>query len=215
MVKSLDGKPFFFTTSGDYQEGQFNGGFVVAISEDQTLVAECSRDLIVHNVANKTIRSYFPLLKGSLKLNTPVFLDSNRIFIPKAYNDGFVLDLRTAKVQRLKRQMACQDTAMNGSYAYYEVHSGGQIGLQNAALSSDKKKIAITDYFSNVWCKSPVSKSIEFYDAVTLNKLESIEYTDKDISFNLNLIPGDDKKILVGHKLIDLSTPSAPIKYLR
>lgn len=204
------GSPVRSYTNGTYLPGQLNGGYVVAISDDQSLIAECTGDLVVHNVNRKSIQTFFPLTRGNLKLNTPVFLDSSRLFIPKTYDDGFVVNLRSASVSRLKTEIDCQDTARYGQNVHNQVDPTSEVGLQNSCLSPNKKVVAIVNFIPNDLCNAVTNKVIEVYQADQMKKIAQYPFHDMEYTYHLNMISEDSKKFLVNYKLFDFSTEGKP-----
>jgi WD40 repeat protein/uncharacterized caspase-like protein len=203
--------PMFWYTKTDYQPAAINGGLIVAISRDGMLVAENSREIVIHDLAAKSIKGLFSGIRGQLKLNQPVFLDNHRVFIPKSYNDGFVLNFQNGNIDRLKRTIDCQDTARNGANVYFNYDNTAAIGLQSATASAADKKMAISQFMPNSLCETGDNKTIEVYHSETLAKIGDYKYPDREFTYHLNMIAGEDKKFLVNYKLVDFSRGGAPV----
>ncbi len=205
------GAPVFWYTQEDYQPANTNGGPIVAISSDGTLVAENSREILIHDMTTKKIKSQFSAVRGQQKLNQPVYLDQYRVFVPKSYNDGFVINFKTGNIDRLKRTIDCQDTARRGINVFYTADNSAAIGLQNATVNITEKKMAITQYLPNSLCEAGDNKTIEVYNTENLEQTAEYKYSDREFTYHLNMVTGNEKKFLVNYKLIDFVNPTAPI----
>lgn len=190
-----------FDTNIPYQGGVFNGGQLVAISPDHQLMAECSRDLLIHNLKSKEVMSYASLAKGQMKIGAPLYLDSTRVLIPKSYNDGFVLNVKDGTVDFLKRDIDDQDTLNNGYAAYFSYDNNAQIGIQNAAPSRFSGQFATTLLIPINKRGKKSSKSISTWDNRSLAKLETYVFDDQEPTSHLNTMEGYPKRFLVNHKL--------------
>lgn len=204
------GTPIFWYSKSDYEATTTNGGAIVAISADGTLVAENSREIVIHDVVNKTVKNQFSAVFGQLKLNQPLFLDQHRVLIPKTYNDGFVLSLKDGNIERLKRTIDCQDTTRRGVNVLYTVDPTAMIGLQSAAVDAAAKKFAITQYIPNSLCEDGYVKTIEVFNTESLQSESSFKYPDREFTYHFNMVPGNSKKFLVNYKLIDFNKAEAP-----
>ncbi|WP_254411006.1 caspase family protein [Dyadobacter diqingensis] len=202
LFKYKKGEPFFWNTSGPYHAGQLNGGFVMDVSDDQTRLVECTRDILVHDIAGSEIINSFSSNKGNIKLNAPVFLDQTTLLIPKITSDAFVLDLKAASVSRLKGQLECNDTARAGANMFYELFDDAAIGLNNISLSDDKSEIVTTNFVHDNFCNPDLNKTIEVWDAKIRQKKREYFYKDQEFTYFLNQIPGSQSLFLVNHRLV-------------
>ncbi|RYY56068.1 MAG: hypothetical protein EOO09_08155 [Chitinophagaceae bacterium] len=205
------GKPFHWYTKGDYKAGELNGGIPVAISDDHTQLLENTRDLVVHDINNRTIRSYFSGIRGPMRLAQPVFLSATQLLIPKVYNDAFIVDIEKGNVNRLKREEDCQDTARNGANIYFEADNNAQVGIQVAVNYPDEKRLVLTNYLPNDLCTAGNNRTIDVYETGGLKKTNSYSYRDPEYAHHVGMLPGNAKKFTINFKLVDFSKGSDPL----
>lgn len=206
------GAPHNFNTYSSYDAGKLNGGYVVAISADQQLMAECSRDIVIHQLQKKKIKTVINAARGQLKLAAPLFLDSTRLLIPKAYNDGFLLDLKTGAAEQLKREIDYQDTLDNGLFVHYSYDNSAQIGIQTSSLLDQQKQFVMTSIVPvHQRSKSKLFKELTVWDSKTLVKKASYIFQDSLYTWFINDVTGYPKKFLVNHKLVDFEDPEKPL----
>lgn len=206
------GTPHNFNTNSSYDAGKLNGGYVVAISADQQLMAECSRDIVIHQLEKKKIKTVINAARGQLKLTAPLFLDSTRLLIPKAYNDGFLLSLKTGVAEQLRQEIDYQDTLDNGLFIQYSYHNTAQIGIQTSSLLDQKKQFVMTSIAPvHQRSKSLPFKEITVWDSKTLIKKASYIFQDSLYTWFINGVSGYPKRFLVNHKLVNFEKPGAPV----
>ncbi len=207
----LSGAPVFAIPAGNphhnmttsYQPGVINGGYIVAVSPDRKYMAECTRDVVIHNLSNKSIQSVVSAIRGGVRLAAPLFLDSTRVLLPKLNNDGFVLNLATGKVDRLERELDCQDTLMNGANSYYRYDDGRQYGIQNSVLSPFKEQFITSNLTPNWQCNLNRSREIVVWDRRTLKRLQTYAYDDREYVYTMSGVADHPKKFLINYKLVD------------
>lgn len=202
------GAPVFYNTTNSYRPGQLNGGYVVAISPDQQLMLESSRELVVHQLPKKIIKTVITSARGQMRLGTPVFLDSATVLLPKPYSDGFVVNMRNGNINRLKREIDYQDTANNGSNAYYSFDYSQQIGIQHANIIAGGKSLVMTNVVPNGWS---LNKEITVWDTRTKLKTGDFFYKDREFAYFINGMPNYPKRFLVNYKLVDFEKASQPV----
>lgn len=212
QVFSLEsGDPHYYYTRSDYHPGQLNGGYISALSDDRKFLAEYSLILLIHNLSGKDLQSEIPATKGQMKIGAPVFLDSARIFFPKAYNDGFVMDLRTGGVEHLKKTQDCQDTLNHGANIYYSYDNSQQLGLQNAFISAGNDRLITTNVAPNSACHLTPDREITVWNPHTLSRVASYNYSDREYTYTLGGLAGEPRKFLVNYKLVDFEKPDKPV----
>ncbi|MBN9382169.1 MAG: caspase family protein [Chitinophagaceae bacterium] len=204
------GITFYQTLQEEYRPGTLNGGYITAVSDDQTLMAECSREIVIHDLSKKTIRSVFSPNKGDFRINAPVYLDSFRMLIPKLGNDGFVLNMRTGHVERLDRSIACFDTARAGANNYYEMDITAPIGIQNANARTADRTFTLVNYATYDLCQTPGAKTLQVWSSDSLRKLEEYHFQDREFSYYVSALPGVKKTFLVNYKLISFAPDGTP-----
>lgn len=209
LFKFSKGSLFNNKSNEAYAGGRLNGGYIVAISPDQQLMAECTREVLVHNLKSKTIKSIIPATRGVMKLAAPLFMDSTRLLIPKTYNDAFVLDMKNGNVGRLKKEIDYQDTAHYGANIHYFYDYSVQIGLENRAKIS-KDQFITTNFIPNDSTAGIFTKELAVWDSKSLIKKQSYVYQDREFSYHLSALTGQRKKFLVNYKLIDFKNPQSP-----
>lgn len=193
-----------------FKGGEINGGYILAVSDDQQLMLENSRNLLVHNLESRKIRNVISATKGGILLNQPVFIDSFRLLIPKVTNDAFIFDLRTGKIDRLKRETDCQDTARYGANVYFPLDPTALLGLETAAISAPDGKLAILNYRPADLCGFPSGKQIDVYDE-QLKLEKSFRYIDREYSYNLHFVPAKVPTFLSYYKLISFPENGEPV----
>lgn len=202
------GDPLFFNTTGNYLSGQLNGGYLVAISPNQQLMLECSRELVVHQLPTKAIKTVITAARGHMRLGTPVFLDSVTVLLPKPYSDGFVVNMRNGNVNRLKREIDYQDTTNGGRNAYYSYDNSQQIGIQNANVIAGGNSLVMANVVPNGVTNI---KEISVWDIGARIKTGNFFYNDNEFTYFINGLPGYRTRFLINYKLVDFTHPLQPL----
>jgi len=196
------GEPYFYFKKEDYKPGRLNGGYIVALSADRTIMAECTRELVIHDVVNKRIPTWFSLIRGNFRLMQPTFLDSTRVLIPKSYNDAFVMDLKTGLGKRLDRSLNCYDTARNGANVYFPMDPTSYYGVETCRPVAGQNSFVLANQIPYDLCDSVNDKHIQVWQKDSLRLLESFAFHDREYTYHLSKLPVPGNLFLVNYKLV-------------
>ncbi len=192
-----------------YQPGNFNGGYLADISEDQTLMVEYTRDIVIHDIANKTIKSVLPL-DGSYRLNAPLFLNKHTLLIPKATNNAFVFNMELGKIDLLNNAYDCLETIRNGAIVKWQTDRDLVFGMRNFSISPDDKYIVGVSFFNDSVCTGKPQKEIILYNKNTLAPAYKYTFEDNLHTWYSTMLPGDPHSFLVNNKLIKFHNAQSP-----
>ncbi|KYP14385.1 caspase family protein [Flavihumibacter sp. CACIAM 22H1] len=156
----MHGEPTTGVEAGLLKSGQFNGGKLVAISRDRSLIAECSINMVIHSLRTNTIAGQFSPLKGNLSLFDPVFIDTSLIYFPKLSQNGFLLNLKDGRVQSIGPAVTCMDTTYLGSLSFGSLRPIHELGMRTTAFNSANNSIFQLDYRPLGLCGTADSKLV-------------------------------------------------------
>lgn len=195
------GEKKMWNNADSYEAGQLNGGMVVELSDDQSLLVELSHDLVVHNLKTNNIKNVLSL-GGNIKLGTPVFLDTETLLVPKLSGDGFLFDMKEGNIRKLKQLANCVDTARNSAVIKYHYEEDVLMGLGNFTFSKDSNFIVGANYYSDGFCEGLDYKEIVIYDRIKLNPLYKYKINERYRTYNLEMLPGRPHSFLMNNKLV-------------
>lgn len=203
------GKRKIWSDTTPYLPGQLNGGQVIDVSSDKKYMIELSRDIVIHDLTNKSIKSILTT-QGNYRLNAPLFINNSTILIPKITTDGFIFNMESGKVDLLKNNYECLDTIRNGAASKWQMDNDILLGMKNFSLSPDEKYIVGVDFFNDSICIGKPQKKIILYDKNTLQAQHTYFYEDELHTWYSAMLPGEPHSFLINNKLIKFENPQTP-----
>lgn len=143
-----------------FKSGQFNGGKLVAISKDRSLIAECTANIVVYEAKSNSVSGTISPTKGNLRLFEPVFIDSSTIYFPRLSENGFLFNMKDGYVQSIGPANTCLDSAKNGRLSFRVLEVPNQLGMKTANYNPATKKIFQVDYRPWDYCGKVDTKNV-------------------------------------------------------